>query len=367
MRAVVLRNKTLQLDQVPAPEPEAGEVLVRTLACGICGSDLHAAAHGEELADALRRSDSPFSLDPSRDIVMGHEFCGEIVDYGPKTTRKLKMGTTVCSMPFLVRRDGLRFIGYSDETPGGYGEYMRLTEDLLLEVPNGLVPSHAALTEPMAVGVHAVEKSRIDQNEVPLVVGCGPIGLAVIAALHLKGVHPIVAADFSPRRRRLAESLGADVVVDPSVESPHQKWREVAVWSGPDSPTLPPWMPGPPLRPSVIFECVGAPGVLDQIVTAAPVNARIVVVGICMGRDYIQPVIAINKELNMQFVICYTATEYATTLRNIAEGVLPVENLITGRTSPEGVPEAFTALASPDLHAKMIVEFGEGAGTMRLM
>lgn len=90
-----------------------------------------------------------------------------------------------------------------------------------------------------------------------------------------------------------------------------------------------------------------------------PVNARFVVVGICMGRDSIEPVIAINKELNLQFVICYTAEEFAATLHNIAEGNLRVERLITGRTSPERLSEAFTALASPDLHAKILVEFGE--------
>ena len=72
-------------------------------------------------------------------------------------------------MPFLVRGDGLRFIGYSDETPGAYGEYIRLTESLLLEVPNGVSPTDAALTEPMAVGVHAVEKARLDKKDVPLV------------------------------------------------------------------------------------------------------------------------------------------------------------------------------------------------------
>jgi threonine dehydrogenase-like Zn-dependent dehydrogenase len=358
MRATVLRNKALVVDDIPTPEPGNGEVLVKTLACGVCGSDLHAAKHAGQLADALRRSDAPFSLDPSRDIVMGHEFCGEIVDYGPNTTQKLKPGTRVCSMPFLIRADGLRFIGYSDETPGGYGEYIRLTEGLLLEVPNGLPSAHAALTEPMAVGVHAVEKGRVGQNDVPLVIGCGPIGLAVIAALRLRDVHPIVAADFSPRRRQLAQALGADVVVDPSVDSPYEKWKDVAVWHGPDAPALPPWLPGPPLRPSVIFECVGVPGVIDQIVSAAPANARIVVVGICMERDYIEPIIAINKELNLQFVICYTAEEYTATLRNIADGKIAIDPLITGRIPPDGLSEAFRALASPEMHAKIVVEFG---------
>ena len=92
---------------------------------------------------------------------------------------------------------------------------MRLTEFLLLEVPNGLSTERAALTEPMAVGYHAVKKARLEKDDAPLVIGCGPVGLAVIAALKLDGVHPIVAADFSPRRRELALQMGADFVVDP--------------------------------------------------------------------------------------------------------------------------------------------------------
>jgi threonine dehydrogenase-like Zn-dependent dehydrogenase len=357
MRATVLRNKALVIDDVPTPELGNGEVLVKTHACGVCGSDLHAVRHAAELADALERSDAPFSLDPSRDIVMGHEFCGELVEHGPNATKRLKLGTRVCSMPFLVRADGLRFIGYSDDTPGGYGEYIRLTEALLHEVPNGLPSAHAALAEPMAVGVHAVEKARVHQEDVPLVIGCGPIGLAVIAALCLRDIHPIVAADFSPMRRHLAQALGADVVVDPAVDSPYRKWKDVALWNARDAPALPPWLPGPPLRPSVIFECVGALGMIERIVAAAPPNARIVVVGICMERDYLDPIIAINKELNLQFVICYTAEEYAATLRNIADGRIAVGSLITGRIHSDELSEAFSALASPEAHAKIVVEF----------
>jgi threonine dehydrogenase-like Zn-dependent dehydrogenase len=147
---------------------------------------------------------------------------------------------------------------------------MRLTEALLMPVPGGLPPREAALTEPMAVGLHAVEKARIDRRDVPLVIGCGPVGLAVIAALRLKGLRPIVAADFSPRRRKLAETLGADVVVDPGASSPYQSWKEVAVWdNSADAPPQPPWVPGPPLRPAVIFECVGLPGIIDQIICSA--------------------------------------------------------------------------------------------------
>jgi threonine dehydrogenase-like Zn-dependent dehydrogenase len=350
-----MRDRSLVVDEVPDPTPGPGEVLVKTLACGICGSDLHALKHSDRMVDASRRTGSPFIMDTRRDIVMGHEFCAEIVDFGPDTMRTLRPGTRVCSIPFLVRPEP-QLVGYSNETPGGYAEYMRLTEMLLLEVPNGLSPQHAALTEPMAVGLHAVEMARLDRNDVPLVIGCGPVGLAVIAALRLRDARPIVAADFSPRRRELAAAVGADIVVDPAARSPYESWQEVAVWQGGDPPMLLPWEPGPPLRPAVVFECVGVPGVIQQIMASAAPKARIVVVGVCMERDNIEPMFGINKELNVQFVLAYTPEEFMRTLYALAEGKIPAETLITGHVGVDGVPKAFDDLASPERHAKILVE-----------
>jgi threonine dehydrogenase-like Zn-dependent dehydrogenase len=357
MRAAVMRNHTLVVDNVPVPQPGPGEVLVKTLACGICGSDLHALKYTEKLVEASRRSGGAFSMDLTRDIVMGHEFCAEVVEHGAATKKTIKAGTRVCSMPVLVRPDGVQTVGYSNDNPGGYGEYMRLTEGLLLEVPNGLSTERAALTEPMAVGLHAVQMARLDKDDVPLVIGCGPVGLSVIAALRLKNIRPIIAADFSSRRRELAEAMGADVVVNPAETSPYQSWREAAVWTEPGrAPQMPPWATGPALRPAVIFECVGVPGVIDQIMASAPQAARIVVVGVCMEKDAIEPMLGINKELNLQFVLGYTREEFSQTLRNIAEGLIPTDPLITGKVGIEGVAQAFADLASPERHAKILVE-----------
>jgi threonine dehydrogenase-like Zn-dependent dehydrogenase len=352
-----MRNKQLVVDDLPTPEPGPGEVLVKTLACGICGSDLHTLKHAEKLVEVSRRSGGVFDMDLNRDIVMGHEFCAEIVDHGPNTKKTLKVGTRICSMPVLIRPTGVETVGYSNDNPGGYAEFMRLTEGLLLEVPNGLTTEHAALTEPMAVGLHAVEKARLEKDDVPLVIGCGPVGLAVIASLHLKGVRPIIAADFSARRRELAVAVGADVVVNPSEKSPYQSWREAAVWNDPARASqLPPWFTGPALRPAVIFECVGVPGVIDQIMAAAPQGTRIVVVGVCMEKDSIQPMLGINKELNVQFVLGYSREEFTAMLRYIAEGKIPTEPLITGKVGVEGVAQAFEDLGSPERHAKILVE-----------
>ncbi len=361
MRAVVMQNHELEVRDIATPDPGPGEVLVKTLACGICGSDLHALVHTEKLVEVGRRCGGVFDMDLDRGVVMGHEFCAEVLDYGPDTQRRIKTGSAVCSMPLLLRSSALSTVGYSNDHPGGYGESMRLMESLLLPVPNGLAPEHAALTEPLAVGVHAVEKARLERHDVPLVVGCGPVGLSVVAALKLAGAGPIVAADYSPRRRELAIAMGADEVVDPRANSPYEAWAARAPWPDPaDAPAPPPWVTGPLLRPAVIFECVGVPGVLDEIVTQAPSGARIVVAGVCMERDHFEPMYAINKELNLQYVLGYSAEEFERTLRHIAEGEIDVAPLITGRVDLEHVAEAFSALGNPERHAKVLVKPGSG-------
>ena len=259
-------------------------------------------------------------------------------------------------MPVLIRPSGVETVGYSNNNPGGYGELMRLTEGLLLEVPNGLTTEYAALTEPMAVGYHAVQMARMAKDDVPLVIGCGPVGLAVIAALRMKDIRPVVAADFSLRRRQLAEAMGADIVIDPKEKSPYQSWKEAALADPQTAPQQAPWAVGPALRPAVMFECVGVPGVIDQIMMSAPQGARIVVVGVCMEQDTIQPMFGINKELNLQFVLGYSREEFSQTLYNIADGKVPVEPLITGKVGVEGVAQAFEDLGSPEQHAKILVE-----------
>jgi len=95
MRAAIFRNGEIVVDTLPEPKPAAGAVLVKTLACGICGSDLHARKHAHRMAEFSRHLPGRKPMDPSRDVVFGHEFCCEILDYGPETQRKLKAGTRV--------------------------------------------------------------------------------------------------------------------------------------------------------------------------------------------------------------------------------------------------------------------------------
>ncbi|MEQ8859542.1 MAG: zinc-binding dehydrogenase [Pseudomonadales bacterium] len=360
MRAAVMRRGALSEQELAEPSPQQGEVLVATLACGICGSDLHLLEHTDQFIAATREAGGFQGMEAGRDLVMGHEFCAEILDYGPAdpgTTGRLPIGTRVCSVPTLIRDGQSSAVGFSHDVPGGYAERMVLTESLLLPVPNGLATEHAALTEPMAVGWHAVAMARLSPVDVPLVIGCGPVGLAVIAALKHAGAGPVVAADFSPARRRLAETLGADIVIDPAVHSPYTSWEEAARESRQGRLTeVNPLSGERLLPPGVFFECVGVPGVLDQMMAGASRGCRVVIVGVCMQQDVVRPLLAITKELNLQFVLAYTADEFATTLHHIAEGTLPVAPLITGRVDIAGVAAAFAELKNPEKHAKILVE-----------
>jgi threonine dehydrogenase-like Zn-dependent dehydrogenase len=355
MEAVVMQNGTLTLASVPIPTPGPHEVLVKVLATGICGSDLHCLAHASELLSSTKAATGIDLFDIDDPVVMGHEFCAEVVSYGPETRGSISPGTRVAS-PGLLLRDRPILIGYGGpDIPGGYAEYMILSEDLLFPVPDGVSDENAALTEPLAVALHAVNRGNLGAHDVPLVIGCGPIGLAVIAILKMRGVGPIVAADFSPSRRAMAATLGADVVVDPRETSPYDAWREAASTDDPEQMAPPNLMFAPGFRPATIFECVGVPGVIQQILDGAPANATVVVAGVCMQADTFYPTFAILKEIDLVFSIAFSPEEYGEVLGHLASGALKVDGLVTSRVGLSDVPDAFKRLADPEQDAKIVV------------
>jgi threonine dehydrogenase-like Zn-dependent dehydrogenase len=269
-------------------------------------------------------------------------------------------------------------IGLSTMAPGGYAEQLLVEQSLALPVPNGLAPEIAALTEPMAVGWHAVRRGEVGKGDVAIVIGCGPIGLAVICLLKAQGVRTVIASDFSPGRRALATACGADAVVDPAQDSPYAAASgnghllgitdafdlAVGMLEKLNRLRLPWWHfwraaeavgAATPKHP-IIFECVGVPGVIDDIITSAPVFSRVVVVGVCMGSDHIRPAMAINKEIDLRFVLGYTPLEFRDTLHMLADGKVDVAPLVTGTVGLSGVEAAFTALGDPEAHAKILID-----------
>ena len=322
-------------DDAPEPEPGPGQVLVAVRSCGICGSDLHFASHGAEMLELTDRMNlggqGGMNLDLAHDVFMGHEFSAEVLDAGPDTETH-PPGTLVTSIPVLLSARGVAPIVYSNSVIGGYAERMLLSAPLLLPIPNGLDFKHAALTEPMAVGLHAVNKSNIAPGEAALVIGCGPIGIAIIAALQARGVETIAASDFSIKRRELAATMGAHQTLDATQGSPFDT-----------------------VKPAVVFDAVGVPGIIDDVLLRARPGARLVVAGVCMPPDTFHPFFAITKEINVQFVLAYTPEEFTESLRALAEGDIDATPLITGEVGLDGVGAAFDDLADPEQHCKILV------------
>jgi threonine dehydrogenase-like Zn-dependent dehydrogenase len=156
--------------------------------------------------------------------------------------------------------------------------------------------------------------------------------------MKMRGIGPIVAADFSAKRRALAEQLGADVVVDPRVTPAIEAWRKA------DG-----------VRTLVIFEAVGVPGMIEQAMRMAPKDARILIVGACMQADTIHPMLGIGRELNLQFAFGYEPGEFVSALTAIADGKVDLAPWLTATVNVDGVPQAFRDLADPEEHAKIMV------------
>ena len=187
----------------------------------------------------------------------------------------------------------------------------------------------------------------------------------------------MVAADFSRGRRALAKACGADIVVDPADGSPYTAANgnkhitdapaafELAVGTREKLERLPvgwwhAWrlaeaLGAGPKQP-VVFECVGAPGVIESIIQGAPLFSRVVVVGVCVGADRFTPAMAINKEIDLRFVLAYTPLEFRDTLKMLSEGKIDPRPLITGTVGLAGVEAAFAALSDADAHAKILID-----------
>ena len=352
MRAMVMRGKQLAVEDVAMPKPGPGQVLAKVLACGICGSDLHAAKYMDEMIETARtsRRNAWYDRDYSAGMIMGHEFVAEVIEAGVGA-EEWTPGTRVTSMPVLIHKEsptGFLSIGYSPETPGAYGEYVIMSQPLLLRVADHVSDAMAATTEPCAVGLHAVREAKLKGGENVLVMGAGPIGQMALIWLKHEGAGFVAVSDPSPERRALAKQMGADAVFDPTaVDLAEALSHELFKPSGRNQEDLS-YGGGPIVAaPDVVFECVGVPGTLQQAMELVQIRGRVIVVGVCMQPDTITPLLGINKQLSMQFVLGYTAQEYAEALQAFADGKVDTSPLVTRTVGLDDLPAAFAALADP--------------------
>ncbi|KPI00427.1 Alcohol dehydrogenase zinc-binding domain protein [Actinobacteria bacterium OK074] len=343
MRAAVLRGGVVEARTVADPVPGPGQLLVKSLACGICASDLHFMDHLEAGAD----DDSGMSTyDQDVDIVMGHEYCAEVVGHGPGTERRIPLGTRVSSLPVLATPGGRRIIGQNPESPGGFGELLLLTEAVTRVVVSELPSEIVCVADAISVGWSTASRAQVATREVPLVIGCGAIGLSVIARLRSLGVGPVVAVDFAASRRATALAMGADVVVDPAEGSPYRAWREVAQGVGE-------LMPG--LAGCVVFECVGVPGVLDSIIKGCERGTRIFSVGGPPEGDHLHTLTAKRKGLNIQFGGGPSTDHWDEAFEAVCSGALDVRPMLGRTVGLDEVPAALDAARDADGPTRIVV------------
>lgn len=340
MKAAFVADGVVHVGEMPDPEPGPGQALVRTHSCGLCASDQHFLKGGRNVIELSKRLGGPYAaLDFARPFVPGHEFVGEVLDYGRGSKRTVRSGRRVTSIPIMRAGGAHAVVGYSHECPGGFGELMLLDETLMIELPDGLPDDHAAMIEPLAVGLEHARRGRWQAGDIPLVVGCGAIGLGVIAGLRIAGAGPIVAADFHPGRRTLALAIGADIAVDPRETSPYAPMAELGG-----------------KQPNLIYECVGLPGMLQQMVEAAPFDGRIVMGGYCMEEERLFVFAAQNKRLNVQFAGGEEPQDMDTAMRAIADGRIDVTPWLGGRIGLSGVADALANMSGPGEPVRTVVD-----------
>ena len=328
MKAAYLFNGAIHVGDAPEPKPVKGQMLVRTHRCGLCASDAHFLCSGEHIVEASKKFGGPYaSVDLAKPIVMGHEFVGEILDYGPGSSRPLKVGAKVTSAPVMRQGPHKGIIGYVSELPGGFGEYMLLDEDQVMEVPGDLDDDLAALIEPLAVGLEHARSGEPQPGEIPLVLGCGAIGLGVIAGLKLRGIGPIVAADLDPGRREIALKMGADIAIDPREVSPYQPLPEIGG-----------------RRVNLVYECVGKPGLLGQIINGVGFGARIVMGGFCLEPESLYVPSAQSKRLKINFACGEERQDMELALAAIADGRIDVRPWLGERIGLSGVGDALVEI-----------------------
>ncbi len=337
MKAILYKGPNqLELGELPRPDPGPGEVLLKVHNCGICGTDLHCVQLG-------------LGLKPNS--VLGHEFCGEVAEVGREVSG-FTPGERVTALPFgfcgVCERcrqgqqchcEKLRPLGLG-ALPGAYAEFVVCQSSALFKLPATMTSREGALVEPLSVGLHGVNRSRIAPGSPCVIMGAGPVGLAALMWCKAKGAGPIVVSELTPGRREMALKLGATAVVNPKERNPAAVVKEHCG-----------------RLPQVVFECIGVKSTLNEAIGLVDKLGQVVVMGVCMEPDQIMPVQCIFKEVSMEFALGYTRADFAETLAALTASRFDANAMVTDVIGLDGVPAAFEALRKPSSQAKVLIEF----------
>ena len=322
MRAAVFLgpNELLSIQEMDKPVLAADELLVRVSHCGICGTDIHASREG------------PFMAPPN--TVFGHEFSGEIVEVGEALTDSgYVVGDRVTSLPFIKEQT----IGLG-AAKGAYAEYIKVDPASVVRIPAELDDLNGALVEPIAIGLHSVKMARGVSEKRVLIIGGGPIGLACALWCRFFGARDVVISERSPTRIEIAAAMGFTDIVDPAGDVQAQ-FADITAGDA-----------------EVQFDCVGAPGILQECFNRAPKRGLIMGIGLCDHPDTITPLVAFSKELTLQWAVAYDKEDWDFTIRMMIDGRIDGSAMITNVVSLDELPQAFEALRSPSDQCKVIID-----------
>jgi 2-desacetyl-2-hydroxyethyl bacteriochlorophyllide A dehydrogenase len=334
-------GKPLTIETVADPTPSDEDLIVKISACGICGSDLHyAQADGTRGMPALPHG-----------AVMGHEFAGIVLDAGRAVRADWADGTRVTALPTLgCGRCAACLAGAGSRcatgmpiglgaAPGAYAEFVRVRARETLRVPESVDDRHAATVEPLAVGLRAVRAAALERGDDVLVLGAGPIGLAVAAWCRFFGARRVIVSDLVPSRLASAEAMGATDAIDGGAKDVAARITSIS-----------------PAGPRVVFECVGLPGLQQLAINHAAVDGRVVIVGVCMEIDRIMPIQALVKELTIKYVLRYERADFALALDMLAAGRITSTPMITGGVGFADFAETFERLKTSKAECKVFLE-----------
>ena len=344
MKAAVFRNvgQPLSIEEVTDPEPRSNELILKVKACGICGTDLH-------MSENIDDQGGWRLLEPG--CVLGHEFSGEVVEVGKGVKDIWSLGDRVTALPWIgcgscqdcvsgrPYRCPTVLIRGTKNLSGAYAQYSRIGSNEAVKLPDSVSFIEGALIEPLAVGYNAVKRAKIGAEEPVLIIGVGPVGLAVTMWCQFFGIQHVFVSDLLEKRALAALHYGAKHIVLPDQEDMLKLIKE-------KTGTI----------PKIVFDCVGVPGSFQNAINCVSPGGRVVVVGLCMSQDQYFPAKALLKELEILFayVYCYADFEIIANLLGGSQiDVTPFANKSVSLTEFSG---AFEQLKKPNDQLKVMLE-----------
>lgn len=317
--------RELEVQDVPDPRVVGSQdALVRIRASGICGSDVHGYS-----GQSGRR------VPP---LIMGHEASGEVVELGAEASG-IRVGERVVIQPLrscgtcVACRDGkpLWCSGRSlmgMNAPGAFAEYVVWPAAGLLPLPSSVSFEHAALTEPLAVALHAASQASFGLFDTALVVGAGTIGLLVLSMLRLMGPRRLVAVDISDERLAAARSVGADLVINPTAHDVVATVREALGDEGVDH----------------VFEAVGVSRTFQMSVDLARRGGEVIWIGNNERHAEIDVQSVVTREIGIRPSYGFTRAEFGSALASLADNRVPLDSILTRKATLEEGPHLFEEL-----------------------